>query len=197
MRKIYAFDFDGTITNTDSLIAIIRYVAGNRKLIMWMLFHIHLLVLMKIGLYSNHTLKQQLCRYIFGGMSDKTLLSKSVAFANENRKILRPEAIQAIKSALAEGSTVCIISASPSIWVKPFFHDCPGIEFLCTELETVNGLVTGRFVGSNCYGQEKVNRLLSRYPDRDNYELTAFGDSRGDKELLAFADKAYFRRLKY
>ena len=161
-----------------------------------MLFHIHLLVLMKIGLYSNHTLKQQLCRYIFGGMSDKTLLSKSVAFANENRKILRPEAIQAIKSALAEGSTVCIISASPSIWVKPFFHDCPGIEFLCTELETVNGLVTGRFVGSNCYGQEKVNRLLSRYPDRDNYELTAFGDSRGDKELLAFADYSHYKPFR-
>ena len=65
MRKIYAFDFDGTLTNRDSLIAIIRYVSGNGKLIMWMLTHIHLLILMKVGLYSNNTLKQQLCRHIF------------------------------------------------------------------------------------------------------------------------------------
>ena len=196
MRKIYAFDFDGTITNCDSLIAIIRYVSGNRKLILWIITHIHLLVLMKAGLYSNNKLKQQLCRHIFAGMTVEAFAAKVEAFAVAYSHIIRPEAKPLIKSVLAEGSTVCIISASPSIWVKPFFHDCPGIDFLCTELETDNGVITGRFLGSNCYGQEKVNRLISRYPDRDNYELIAFGDSRGDRELLAFADKANFRRLK-
>ena len=196
MRKIYAFDFDGTLTDCDSLIAIIRYVSGNRKLILWIITHIHLLVLMKAGLYSNNKLKQQLCRHIFAGMTVEAFAAKVEAFAVAYSHIIRPEAKPLIKSVLAEGSTVCIISASPSIWVKPFFHDCPGIDFLCTELETDNGVITGRFLGSNCYGQEKVNRLISRYPDRDNYELIAFGDSRGDRELLAFADKANFRRLK-
>ena len=196
MRKIYAFDFDGTLTNRDSLIAIIRYVSGNGKLIMWMLTHIHLLILMKVGRYSNNTLKQQLCRHIFDGMTAEALAAKAEAFAHDNSHIIRPEAKPLIKSALAEGSTVCIISASPSIWVRPFFHDCPGIEFLCTELDSADGVITGRFLGSNCYGQEKVNRLLSRYPDRGSYELIAFGDSRGDRELLAFADKAHFRTLK-
>ena len=196
MRKIYAFDFDGTLTDCDSLIAIIRYVSGNRKLILWIITHIHLLVLMKAGLYSNNKLKQQLCRHIFAGMTVEAFAAEVEAFAVAYSHIIRPEAKPLIKSVLAEGSTVCIISASPSIWVKPFFHDCPGIDFLCTELETDNGVITGRFLGSNCYGQEKVNRLISRYPDRDNYELIAFGDSRGDRELLAFADKANFRRLK-
>ena len=196
MRKIYAFDFDGTLTDCDSLIAIIRYMSGNGKLILWILTHIHLLVLMKAGLYSNNKLKQQLCRHIFAGMSVEAFTAKAEAFALSYNHIIRPEAKPLIKSALADGATVCIISASPSIWVKPFFHDCPGIDFLCTELETDNGVITGRFLGSNCYGQEKVNRLISRYPDRGNYELIAFGDSRGDRELLAFADKANFRRLK-
>ena len=71
MRKIYAFDFDGTITNCDSLIAIIRYVSGSRRLLLWILSHLHLLLLMKAGLYSNNKLKQQLCRHIFAGMTEE------------------------------------------------------------------------------------------------------------------------------
>ena len=45
-KKIYAFDFDGTVTTCDSLIAIIRYISGNRKLILWIATHILLLLLM-------------------------------------------------------------------------------------------------------------------------------------------------------
>ena len=194
-KKIYAFDFDGTVTTSDSLIAIIRYISGSRKLFMWIASHVHLLVLMKMGMYSNHTLKLRLFKHIFGGMSEQYLKEKATDFAKAYCHIIRPEAKPIIKQALADGHTVCIISASPSIWVRPFFADCPGIEFLCTELETANGIITGNFVGNNCYGQEKVNRLLSRHPDRKEYELIAFGDSRGDRELLAQADEKHFREL--
>lgn len=194
-KKIYAFDFDGTVTTCDSLIAIIRYISGNRKLILWIASHIHLLLLMKMGLYSNHTLKLRLFRHIFGGMSEQELKEKATDFAKAYSHIIRPEAKPIIKKALAEEHTVCIISASPSIWVRPFFTDCPGIEFLCTELETIDGIITGNFIGNNCYGQEKVNRLLSRHPNRDEYKLIAFGDSKGDRELLALADEKHFREL--
>lgn len=197
MKKIYAFDFDGTITTCDSLVAIIRYVSGNAKLAMWIVTHIHLLILMKVGAYSNNKLKQQLCRHIFAGMRKEELTAKAEAFAMENKYIIRPEAMQTIKNALNENSAVCVISASPSIWVKPFFKDCHGIEFLCTELETDKGVITGGFAGNNCYGQEKVNKLVSRYPDRDGYKLIAFGDSKGDKELLAFADEAHYKPFRH
>ena len=33
-------------------------------------------------------------------------------------------------------------------------------------------------------------------PDRDTYELTAFGDSRGDRELLAFADYSHYKPFR-
>ena len=195
-KKIYAFDFDGTITTCDSLIAIIRYISGTRKLILWIASHFHLLLLMKMGLYSNHTLKLRLFRHIFGGMSEKQLREKAWAFAKAYSHIIRPEAKDIIKKAQAEGHTVCIISASPSIWVRPFFADCTGIEYLCTELEITHGIVTGNFIGNNCYGQEKVNRLLSSHPDRVEYTLIAFGDSRGDRELLAIADESHFKELR-
>jgi phosphoserine phosphatase len=40
-----------------------------------------------------------------------------------------------------------------------------------------------------------VNRILALYPDRNTYHLTAYGDSRGDKELLAFADESHYQAL--
>ena len=53
----------------------------------------------------------------------------------------------------------------------------------------LDGKLTGRFLTKNCYGPEKVNRLLEIEPDRKNYFLYAYGDSRGDKEMLECADR--------
>lgn len=40
----------------------------------------------------------------------------------------------------------------------------------------------------NCYGAEKVHRLLEIFPQRDSYTLVAYGNSDGDIPLLEFAD---------
>ena len=115
-------------------------------------------------------------------------------FARDNRHLLRPKAVQYIDRVLQSPDTsVVIVSASIENWVTPFFSDQPSIKVLGTQIEVVDGRLTGRFLSANCYGQEKVNRLLSEYPDRKAYHLTAFGDSSGDRELLAFADEAHYK----
>ena len=92
----------------------------------------------------------------------------------------------------SEGADVLIVSASIDNWVQPFF---PQVKVLGTQIEVKDGCLTGRFLTKNCYGQEKVNRILALYPDRSDYYLAAYGDSRGDKELLAFADEAHYQAL--
>ena len=52
------------------------------------------------------------------------------------------------------------------------------------------------FATPNCYGPEKVRRIREVFPDRDNYHLTAFGDSRGDKEMLDYADQGYYKPFR-
>ena len=86
-----------------------------------------------------------------------------------------------------------ILSASIDNWVQPFFTD---VKVLGTQIEVIDGELTGRFLTKNCYGQEKVSRILTLFPDRKDYHLTAFGDSRGDKEMLAFADESYFKPFR-
>ncbi len=193
MKKIYAFDFDGTLTTKDTLIEFIRYAKGSMDLGLGFLRYAHLLVLMKLGLYPNYKAKQKVFAYFFKDttLDDFNALCKEFAASSSN--LLRPNAIEAIDLATKEGSEVLIVSASIDNWVQPFF---PQVKVLGTQIEVIDGKLTGRFMTKNCYGQEKVNRILSLHPNRQEYHLTAYGDSRGDRELLAFADESYFKPFR-
>ena len=193
MKKIYAFDFDGTLTTKDTLIEFIRYAKGSRALGLGFMRYAHLLVLMKIGLYPNYKAKQKVFAHFFKDTTLDDFNALCKAFAASSSHLLRPNAIEAINHAIKEGSEVLIVSASIDNWVQPFF---PQVKVVGTQIEVIDGKLTGRFLSKNCYGQEKVNRILSLYPNRQDYHLTAYGDSRGDKEMLAFADESYFKPFR-
>ncbi len=193
MKKIYAFDFDGTLTTKDTLIEFIRYAKGSMDLGLGFLRYAHLLVLMKLGLYPNYKAKQKVFAYFFKDTTLDNFNALCKEFAASSSNLLRPNAIEAIDLATKEGSEVLIVSASIDNWVQPFF---PQVKVLGTQIEVIDGKLTGRFMTKNCYGQEKVNRILSLHPNRQEYHLTAYGDSRGDREMLAFADESYFKPFR-
>ena len=68
MKQLFAFDFDGTLTTRDTLIAFIRYTCGTPRFLFGFLLHAPLLVLMKLRLYSNGKAKQRLFSWFFRGM---------------------------------------------------------------------------------------------------------------------------------
>lgn len=193
MKKIYAFDFDGTLTTRDSFLEFIRYVCGNWAFCKGILRYSPLLVLMKIGLYPNWKAKQKVFAYFFKGMPLKDFAQQGRLFALDRQHLLRPQGVDMVKQAQAEDAEVLIVSASIDYWVQPFF---PEVKVVGTQVEVEDGCLTGRFLTKNCYGQEKVNRILALYPHRNEYELIAFGDSAGDKELLAFADEAHYKPFR-
>ena len=188
MKQLFAFDFDGTLTTRDTLIAFIRYACGTPRFLLGFLLHAPLLVLMKLRLYSNGKAKQRLFSWFFRGMPIETFDALCQSFALSHRHLLRPETVRLLQQALSEGSEVLVVSASIDNWVQPFF---PTVTVLGTQIEVIDGCLTGRFLTPNCYGQEKVSRILALHPDRSAYRLIAYGDSRGDRELLAFADEAH------
>ena len=198
MRKIYAFDFDGTLTTKDTLLEFIRFAKGSGQMFRGFLLFSPLLLLMKLHLYPNWKAKQQLFSYFFKGMNIDDFNALCTHFAEENKHLLRPAGIEKVRQAIEEEqATVLIISASIDNWVRPFFDEIDKkIQVLGTQIETNGGRLTGQFTTKNCYGQEKVNRLTALYPHREAYELIAFGDSRGDKELLDFADKGFYKPFR-
>lgn len=198
MRKIYAFDFDGTLTTKDTLLEFIRFAKGSGQMFCGFLLFSPLLLLMKLHLYPNWKAKQQVFSYFFKGMNIDDFNALCTHFAEQNKHLLRPAGIEKVRKAIEEEqATVLIISASIDNWVRPFFDEIDKkIQVLGTQIETKGGLLTGQFTTKNCYGQEKVNRLTALYPHREAYELIAFGDSRGDKELLDFADKGFYKPFR-
>lgn len=195
MKKIVAFDFDGTLTTKDTLLVFIRFAKGSKDFWLGFLRFAHLLVLMKLGLYPNWKAKQKVFAHFFEGMRIEDFNEFCLRFAQDHQHLLRPKGIEALHQALSDGAKVMIVSASIDNWVKPFFEN-QSIQILGTQIEVKGGLLTGRFLSKNCYGQEKVNRILALYPHREDYHLTAYGDSRGDKELLAFADESHYKPFR-
>ena len=195
--KIYAFDFDGTLTTKDTLIEFIRYAKGTTKMFLGFALYSPWLILMKLHLYSNYRTKEKIFTHFFRGTNIEDFDRLCSDFANDNKKLLRPEAAEYIKSVDTSENRMYIVSASIDNWVKPFATMLSkNIQVIGTKIEINKGIITGHFLTSNCYGKEKVNRLMEVLPAEKNcYELIAFGDSRGDKEMLAIAGERHYQEF--
>lgn len=199
-KKLYCFDFDGTLTTSDTLLEFIKYAKGRGRFLMVFLMYSPLLILMKLHLYPNWKAKQQIFAHLFAGMRIEKFDALCRRFAEENQHLLRPKSITLVHEALVAGAQVFIVSASIDNWVRPFFdiRNLKGVQVLGTQIEVEDGKLTGRFKSNNCYGKEKVHRIAEALKsfERSEYEIEAFGDSRGDKEMLAFADKGHFKPFR-
>lgn len=209
-EKIYCFDFDGTLTTRDTLLEIIRYDAGTWPMLLGFLLYSPLLVLMKLHLFPNWKAKQLIFSYFFKHRSLESFDDMCCRFAQTHQDLLRPHIIDLVRKAIEAHHRVFIVSASIENWVRPFLklQGIEGVEVLGTQIAHKDNLLTGRFCSANCYGEEKVHRICQALTrtldngkgvtsfsfDRTHYYIYAYGDSRGDREMLAFADKGYYIR---
>lgn len=205
-KKIYLFDFDGTLTSADTLIAFIRYACGTRRFVLGFALFAPLLVLMKLHLYSNYRAKERVFAWFFRGMAVDDFDNVCQQFARHNQRLMRPQALDKLREVFHYNHTVCVVSASVSNWVRPFFSNLAkgshsDFCVIGTEVEAdASGLLTGRFSTPNCYGEEKLTRILKLMPSlrehRQDFSVIAYGDSRGDREMLAFADEEHFKPFR-
>ena len=198
LKKVYVFDFDGTLTTRDTLIEFIRFAKGNVSFVIGFLLFSPILILMKLGWYPNWKAKQKVFSYFFKGMSIREFEEKCKNFAECRAELIRLKGLKAVDKAVDENAKVVIVSASIENWVRAFFRQF-GLDMVIisgTKIEVKNAVVTGQFIGNNCYGPEKVRRIQELFPDRKQYKLIAFGDSKGDKELLAYADESLYKPFR-
>lgn len=187
------FDFDGTITTDDSLIKFIRFVVGDIKTIWGMIFLSPMLIIYKLKLIPNYKAKQWLFSYFFKGMDKEEFEKKSEEYSLKHiDTILRPKAMKKIIWHKNQGHTVVIVSASIECWLKPWC-DRNNLDLIATKIEIKEDGVTGKFLTKNCYGVEKANRVNKNYQINKYEYIYAYGDSKGDKELLALADEAFYK----
>ncbi len=86
-----------------------------------------------------------------------------------------------------------IVTASPDIIVAPFARGLGADLLIGSRLALdLNDKVVGALLGPNCRGQEKVVRLREQFGD-DMSLAAAYGDTSGDREMLAIAHEKGYR----
>jgi HAD superfamily hydrolase (TIGR01490 family) len=190
------FDFDGTITTKDTFLPFLCFYRGNRRFLIGLVCLSPWLVPYTCKLVANWRAKTAALTFFLKGDPLTALQAGCDEFARTViPSLVRTGALAAIRRYQAEGARVVVVSASPENVVQPWCA-AVGVECVATRLEVQDGKITGRIAGQNCYGPEKVRRVLERYDTAAYAEIHAYGDSRGDRELLALASKGFFKPFR-
>jgi len=191
--KLALFDFDGTITTKDSFIEFIRHTHGSSKIILGVAILSPILITYKLKLLPNYIAKEKVLSYFFKGMTEAQFKKVAQNYSLKNIDlILQPKAMQRIAWHKKQNHKIVVVSASIECWLKPWC-DKNGLDLIATKLEIKNGIVTGKLLTKNCYGIEKVNRVKNSYNLKNYKYIYAYGDSRGDEELLELADEKHYQ----
>jgi phosphatidylglycerophosphatase C len=194
---VAVFDFDGTIIRGDSTTAFCWAVVPPARLASALATRSALLTGYAAGVVSRTRMKESLLTAFFRGADAEPFRRRAEAWAlRDLPRRVRPAALERVRWHQACGHRVVLASASLELLLAPWAATVGVTGVLATRLEVRGGRVTGRLDGPNCYGEEKVVRLRELLGDLDRFELYAYGDSRGDRELLAVARHAVYRPFR-
>lgn len=188
------FDFDGTVTRRDSLLPFLRQLFGPLKLAGYAILLSPLLLGYLLRIIPNGIAKERLLGRMLGGMEMVRLRAEAQRFARDFLpRIVRRESAERIAWHQAQGHRVIIVSASLELYLKPWAESLGVVDVLATRLREERGRAVAGFDGVNCFGEAKAQRIREYLGEMTSMEVYAYGDSRGDTQMLALADHAYYR----
>lgn len=187
-KKIALFDFDGTLTTKDTFIEFAMYAVGKRRFMTAVARNAATLAAWKLCMLPNYKAKQKLFSTLYKGMTADEFNRKCEEFASKIDSMLHPEGYSELKRHIKDRTPVYIVSASMENWIRPWARKEGVTDVVATIPETdASDRLTGRFLTKNCYGKEKLTRIRTACPEIDTLDVWAYGDSKGDDEILKFA----------
>ena len=182
MQEINLFDFDKTIYDGDSTIDFYLYCLRRQpNLIVALPRQILAFVRYAFRSIGKDQWKEEFFSFL-AGTKDTDLLVLRFWESHENK----------IKSFYLkmDHSRDVVISASPEFLLAPICAKLGVKALIATKVDQK----TGRLIGKNCRGTEKVTRLEEQFPDCR--VLCAYSDSLTDLPILNLAEQAYLVRGK-
>jgi len=180
-----AFDFDGTLRRGDSLFPFLVLAAG-RVAAVGAIARGAVRVIVRSRRVDRDAVKDLTFRHLLADRQVDPLMSLAAEFGAGLIDGLRPDVVARLRAHQELGHRVVIVSASLTIYLQ-VVADHLGCELVATNLVERDGRFTGEIAGRNCRGAEKVARLRGVIGERPD-TVWAYGDSRGDDEMLAWAD---------
>jgi HAD superfamily hydrolase (TIGR01490 family) len=187
------FDFDGTVTRKDSWTEFLRFSATPRRIAAATLLLSPVIVGYKTGLVSARRGRPLVARFAFSRTNASAIRQLGRTFASERLPgMVRRRALERIAWHRRQSDAIVVVSASLDVYLTPWCASI-GVDVICTQLEEVDGLFTGRYLGGDCCGVEKARRISQRY-DLSRYQrIYAYGDSEEDREMLELAHEKSYR----
>jgi phosphatidylglycerophosphatase C len=195
---VAAFDFDGTLSRRDTLVPFLARVGGRRRFAA---------VCARLGLSgvrgglairNRDDVKAAMLRHLFEGRSEDELRTRGELYARDLLSDqLRPMVLDRLHRHRDAGHRTLIVSASLVYYLEPLAAELGIDGVIGVEPEVSDGVLTGALARPNVRAGQKAVRLrewLDAPADGPIPEtfLWGYGNSSGDHQLLALAQRAYW-----
>lgn len=193
MADLALFDFDGTLTDSESYGPFLRMAlpperlrAGRWRVAPWVVGY-------RIGMVSGVRVRARVAEVGLRGASAAEYREAGARFAREWIPAhLRPEAMARLDWHRDRGDTIAVVSGAFDAYLEPWCR-AQGVVALCSSLEDDGDRLSGHYAGLQCVAAEKVRRARERFDFSTFARVHAYGDTREDRELLALADERWYR----
>jgi phosphatidylglycerophosphatase C len=189
-RVVAAFDFDRTLSRRDNVVPFLREAAGSAPFVRALVMG-GLTCLGTTPANARDALKAAIVRRLLTGRDAAEIEELGRAFADDVvAHHLDHDVVERADWHRTQGHHLVIVSASFGVYLHPIAERLRFDAALATELEVAaDGRLTGRILGANVRGVEKVRRL-DRWLGGSPAVVWAYGNGAGDRALWARADHA-------
>ena len=189
-QALALFDFDGTLYPHDSFTGFIFYALKKRHIVKRGLQILSWIQAYYLKLYPAHRMRPKLYASMFKDSDAEEILQLAQDYAQQLMLKLNPKLLEQLRQHQELGHEVVLVSASLDLYLKPVCRYL-NIDLICSEVEIKAGKITGFYQTPDCSNQQKKIRILEKY-NLDNYaEISAYGNSEEDEEMLRLATYSY------
>ncbi|MGC4932801.1 HAD-IB family hydrolase [Gordonia sp. DT30] len=181
------FDYDGTLIEGFSAAAIMRARVRSMEFGLGELADFLLIGLRGVESEQDYAEVLDATRPTFAGKTYQELLDLGDhLFTHETAARLRPQMWQILRAHRAMGHRIVVASSATRFQIAPIARAIDADHALATDVEVVDGVVTGRYIGRPLWGPGKAAavRRLAREHDMDLDGSFAYSDGNEDIPYL-------------
>jgi putative phosphoserine phosphatase / 1-acylglycerol-3-phosphate O-acyltransferase len=186
-RVVACFDYDGTLISGFSAAAFYRHRIMRREIGPIELTRTILATVRGIHTEEDFASLLAMSLQTWKGRSEEELLALGAGlFKHDIGSQLHTEVWQLVQAHHEMGHTVVVASSATRFQVEPIAHEVGAHHVLCTSLEVVDGLITGRVAGRALWSEGKAAalRALAEEHGFDLPESFAYSNGTEDIPLL-------------
>lgn len=197
MNNLALFDFDGTITNSDTLSGFLLFYVGKKRYYYTKYLRLfHQYAAYYLGLSGYEKLKRNMIKQSLKDEKFLKINMRAKEFYEEKIKNdIKKSALLTLDYHKKSGDKVVVVSASLEILLQYFCKD-HGFDLIANILSFPEGICNGNINGRDCNGKEKVKRINDKYNLSEYNKIYAYGDSKFDLPMLEIADYSNYQTFK-